>query len=352
MHPTYASQSFRRRRVRPETIWKKWSFSKLRVLLECPYHFFLSEIKRMPAPEQPLFTAASALHYVASLLWHPKFSWCQSGEDFAKLWRGFWRGVIEKEHGSNNFNPKKSPPVEVAWRSLEEPAIWYGKGSKIMKDFFGRHARNRGFGMGRLREQRFAVDWLGFRLTGVIDRIDQLSRGCDIVDYKLGGTKAHEVDLFELQGTFYRIAFEDSVSESKLLSGGRRNLRSIRTENLQTGELFKLAGDETSVVRQKDRLHRLLLEASVFVEGILTSKTELLVPIEKFRFLHPSSLREHLFLPVLPRDKHCSFCPYLEPCQEFERKGTGRGPACDWIESNEKTRRAAYPGQLELGFEV
>jgi hypothetical protein len=346
----------KRRVVHPEAAWLQWSFSKLNALLTCPLQFWFGYIEKPAIPKPVILAVGSALHFLARRFYTPHPSTKRYPYDSAKklgaAWRGLLSGVISGKHGPDGFKSRRNPPVPIAWRNEGEQRYWMGRGTEILEKFFENNAHRRGTGVGILREHRLRFGWMGFTILAVLDRVDDVGGAVSIADYKMGNYEWWELED-DIQPTVYQLGYRECL-QARRFNG--RPLSGMRIEALSVhGRINEVPLREAIHFR---RLHDLLLQASAYVETILTGRTRHLEFLKKSNVFRASDAEERVFFPRLPRGDHCRYCNYVRECKEWERKweeslaaaSSIRNSAAVWREMIAAARREQLPGQLELPF--
>ncbi len=320
-------------------IWMYFSYSKLRTLFNCPYQFQHRYVLFTPRPKSPILAVGSALHYLAHL---NNLRPYRSAESCGKAWIGFWAGVLAGRHGTESF---RSPSEPIAWKSVGESKYWFGRGAEIMRAYYERYqSRRQTLGptvtIGKKSEYRLkAVPWQGFKLNGMIDRIDEYPDRVVIVDLKMGKDDPIIV-ASSFQPIFYQIGYE-SRCRDKYFEG--KPLAKFVVENLITGEEQEiLPGGET----QLRKFTWYLREASDYIRSILEPNPNLLA---RLTHLHPRDASPFRFVPRLPRGLHCRNCAYAEDCLAWEHDH-GLPPRDLLIERFLDAAAQAHPCQPDLPF--
>ncbi len=324
-------------RSRPENLWLRWSYSKLDTLVTCPMQFWFKYVLKRPYPHSAIQTVGTALHFMAKQFFTVRY---KSADSFANTWKGFWVGVIKGEHGPQGF---KDDPVTVAWAFDAEPWYWLTAGEKVVREFFERNEDRRGTGIGTLREKRFDVQWYGFDLNGIFDRLDIVGDSAVILDYKMGKLAEYMLDE-TIQGTIYQIGYEEKLRMKRPFNG--RPLAAMQIENLFTGKV------STMPLRGKyefAKLHHLIREASAYVRGILFGDAP---PVDlDFRYFNREHMAQRTFLPRLPRGKHCEYCNFVRDCQAWERRTDQPTAVSLYVAVRTEIRRKETLGQTEFSFD-
>lgn len=325
--------------------WETWSYSKLRAYHECALKFLFQYVYRLAAPQAPILTVGSALHYLVFRFFRTRY---QSAETFCSAWKHFWIEVAEGRCGPNGY---RSPAVQIAWKSDKERYYWLQEGVKILTRFFERHADHRGTGIARLAEARFSMlRWRGFFLNGTIDRLDEHSDHAELVDYKMGVYPPYMLHVKgSHQATFYQVAYEDRF-HSRV---GSKPLTNLRIENLFTGanQEFELSGGE-----EFEDLYLDLVEASTNVRAAQTGERPPAVLSRRIQRFPTDADGQPVFWPRLPRDPgHCSTCSYVPQCiawvaEHRAENHLRQAVRIHWQEQRLVERRRRMPAQLELVF--
>lgn len=207
--------------------WLSWSYTKLRVLHECPLKFWFQYIERRTAPQAPILTVGAALHYQVFRFFRVNY---KSPESFVGAWKHFWIGVTNGDHGPGGH---REPAVQIDWKSDGERWYWLKLGSELLAKFFERHAADRGTNIAKLAEARFRIaNWRGFTLNGTIDRVDEFDDHVVITDYKMGLYPAYMLGIHgSSQPIFYRLAYDTQLARRV----GYKPIQAMQVENLFSG---------------------------------------------------------------------------------------------------------------------
>ncbi len=146
------------------------------------------------------------------------------------------------------------------------------------------------------------------------------------------------------QFTFYQLAYEERIRYQKF--GGAPLVR-MCVEVLSPSPITQ----EVPLRREKDfaALRQLLLEASLYVKSVLTRTRPNPYLLQHFRHFRSIDIVEGTFSPRLPRGRHCTFCPYIEACTQYEERK--RPAAQEWALVLSQRMRQQFPRQLVLPFQ-
>lgn len=296
------------KRYRPKDAWERWSYSKLRAFLECPYNAALAYIDRVPAPLPTVNAFGIAAHYLFKRFFAVRF---KSDVSFAGMWTGFWMKVMNGECGPEKFG---SPPQEIAWASDGEGWYWHHKGVEAMKQFFAVHEDLRGTGIALKTEHRFQVRFSGLTVSGIIDRIDAEGSvrmpQAAVVDYKPGRLPKYQTWM--LQFRFYQLAYE--LIRHRI--PGQLPLSRMRIYSYLPGEY----GKDLPLGRTEDleNLRQLLTEASWYVWSVQHKQPHPMLTLFPLRHFPYQDIERGTFSPKLPRGLHCTYCTYVDQCRQWE----------------------------------
>jgi hypothetical protein len=332
-----------RRIQKAETVWTKWSASKLSATMACPLRGFYSYALRTPKPQNPLAALGQALHYMFQRFFTPHKKTgnypYQEVEKLLGVWKGFWWRAIQGHHG---FSSMSSDPVEVTWKDSDQQGKMFGSGINILKGFFETFHQLRLDGIPRFNERRFTFDWCGLQLTGVIDRLDITPQGAILLDYKGAPHSRHDLET-GLQLTIYQLAYEaylrrkigdnQPLSEMQIYSYWRNDFQDapLRTEN-DFGMLLYY-----------------LLEAHEYFRAILTGKPVYRDIVSCFRFFSEDDILTGDITPRLPRGSHCRFCQFFTECRQWELKEHPT-PQALFAEHRQAKLDRLTPGQEPIPF--
>jgi hypothetical protein len=318
-----------------ENTWKTVSFSRLQVFLTCPLRGELEYIQKLEKPIPWLFAVGQALHYMCFRFFSVSY---KNAKTFGSAWKGFWHGVLADEHGPDGFNTNATA---IHWNHENQSGYWYHRGAELLEAFYERNIKLRDSGAVRMREKRFRALWRGLILHGVIDRIHEVKKGMIITDYKLGDQ--NELLLEDaLQMFIYAIAYEVLLRE-KHFDG--KPLIGLHFEGLSSGktQVAPLPSEWDLA-----RLYKILIEYSWYVRGVLTGERPQVDVLPTFDHFRTTDIAKRMFVPNLPRGRHCDICSVVKECREWEKQNSHESSIERWYRLLEKKQRNKTPHQLKL----
>ncbi|TSC55940.1 MAG: hypothetical protein G01um101418_511 [Parcubacteria group bacterium Gr01-1014_18] len=230
---------------------KKFSFTQIKAFATCPWQYRYAHLLKIPTPGRETFSFGQTMHLT---------------------FERFFQQMIDKR-GSPQLGLFGAPTVQIApsldtLLSLYESAWiddWYEtkerqeerkeEGRKILRDFYRIHES--AWPLVLSLEQGFSLKIGGYRLSGKIDRIDDLGDGTvEIVDYKTGRVPKDEAKIDpenKKQLLIYQWAAEEILQkkvgkvsfyyleENKKISfvGTPDNLLKLKEEILETIEAIR-----------------------------------------------------------------------------------------------------------------
>ena len=145
------------------------SFSKLDRYESCPYAYRFRYVERVPVPFTPRLAVGAIVHAVLRSFFERLRDGVSAGRgDLIKLYQDYWEAA-----------PRLSPEAQ--------PQIWE-RGQELLHGFW--EANRHDWGRPVLLEARFRTRLApsdAHVVEGVIDRVDEIDGGVEIIDYKSGG---------------------------------------------------------------------------------------------------------------------------------------------------------------------
>lgn len=187
----------------------KLSYSSVSTYRNCPLSYQFSYVEWLPTLPKPALSFGQSIHAALA---------------------DFYREIKELEEKSYSSYPNSSsstlslpfftPPslkrlLHYFWlnwssdgyQDKEEEKEKYLEGKKILQAYYeeNKHSLKAPLAI----EERFEIQFDGFLLTGVIDRVDEKPEGLEIIDYKTGQFVPDEKELkADLQLPIYHLAAE------------------------------------------------------------------------------------------------------------------------------------------------
>ncbi len=300
----------------------KISPSKITTYKGCPLAYFLKYVEHVKVPDNVRLVFGKRIHYLLDRFYEVNF---KSPDSFAGFWFGDWRRTISGEHlrgkAKRELQVKEYPYMgrDEHGNKVEKilkvgnhvdlgdnpVGVFFGYsnlGSSILKRFFERHKqkpppleRERAFG--KRKDEPLEIN--GHPVTGVFDRIDEMSGEFYITDYKTDKASPGNNSFIlhrHPQFTFYSMAF-------RMLFGKAE--KALLFYHLRTGQVFQTFRSE----KDFDYVKRLIDEV---VDGVTRNQ---FTPFYGF---------------------HCNFCDYqCDACEKYSMPHHG-GPRID-LEGKIKT---------------
>ena len=197
---------------------KRFSFSQLNAFVQCPYHYWLEYILRIPQRGKNIFSFGSTMHNTL---------------------QQFFMQVRERSHVGQQdlFGEKKkddAPKPKVSFDELltiyEQCWIddWYDnrqqhddyktKGKKMFKEFYADYEKT--LPVPKYLETPFslhvddAASGQRYTVVGKIDRVDKFNSGVEIIDYKTGQPKESIDADDKRQLLIYQLAAQQHLGET------------------------------------------------------------------------------------------------------------------------------------------
>ncbi len=187
----------------------KLSYSSVSTYRNCPRSYQFSYIEWLPTLPKPALSFGQSIHAALA--------------DFYREIKELEEKVNSSYHNSSSNTlslPLFTPPSAkrllhyfwLNWSSdgyhdKEEEKEKYLEGKKILQVYYEENKNS--FKAPLAIEERFEIQFDGFLLTGVIDRVDETPEGLEIIDYKTGQFVPDEKELrADLQLPIYHLAAE------------------------------------------------------------------------------------------------------------------------------------------------
>jgi len=256
------------------------SASKITTYKGCPLSYFFNYVEHLKVPQSPAKVFGSEIHVMLKKFYRSRgnkqykkspFAF-KSLESFLGAWNyRWWFGVVKNGFGRYS---------EIAWVHEKQAGSFFRVGQEILSSFY-KHNINLDVPIDT--EKRFDVEFEGYKLRGVYDRIDFRDGKYYIIDYKTDKNSPQE-NSFVLhrhpQFTIYSLAYEknhkEELNEEKPI---------IAFLHLRTGKAF-----ETKRSYEDYNYLKRLLESTV------------------------SGIKSNEFTPFY--GFHCNFCEYIPICKK------------------------------------
>ncbi len=200
--------------VAPEYLPERFSFSQLAAFEKCPLQYKFNFILKVPIKGKSVFSFGKTMH--ATLYDFLKYAQDDNKETQDNLFgfKDIKAGAKKKPLGLDLLKKIYEKNWIGEWyTSKDDQEAYYSLGKKIIKDFAQAFEKNPPKIMhhnGALAlEIPFHLKLEGNTIYGVIDRIDQLDNGVEIIDYKTGNSKDKLDASAKEQLLIYQIAAEE-----------------------------------------------------------------------------------------------------------------------------------------------
>lgn len=188
----------------------KFSFSALNMYNRCPRQFYYARVLKLPTFGKATFTFGDVIHrtlkdFIESI------SDRQNLEQ-AELFGELGRQSLTDKQGSLKalFEIYERNWVDEWYQDPKIKEQYYELGKEILKKFH--EDFNKQKPRVKLLEQPFTIDLKDYKITGRIDRIDELDGGVEIIDYKTGKAKDDKLKADDKdQLLLYQIATEECL---------------------------------------------------------------------------------------------------------------------------------------------
>ena len=184
-----------------------FSYSQLAAFQKCPLQYKFAFILRIPVRGKAVFSFGKTMHAV----FHEFLKIVNEGRDLSQtnLFGFKDKGTLRQAQGELNtlIQIYEKAWIDEWYENKNQKDEYYKLGKKIIKDFYDDFVKNPPNVLGL--EMPFNLKMGGYTLNGRIDRIDQVTGGVAIIDYKTGAFKERlETDDKE-QLLIYQIAAEE-----------------------------------------------------------------------------------------------------------------------------------------------
>jgi len=211
-----ASGHILRNRIQPQYLPEHFSYSQLAAFEKCPLQYKFGFILKVPTRGKAVFSFGKTMHN--TLYEFLKFvneekkikqeELFKDKKDCSKVLKNLRTIGFEKLVKLYEKNW-----IDEWYESQKQKDEYYKKGKEIIKEFYGQFSKKppkilRVNGQPAL-EMPFNLKISGYTLYGVIDRIDEVDGGVEIIDYKTGQSKDKlDLDAKE-QLLIYQIAAQE-----------------------------------------------------------------------------------------------------------------------------------------------
>ena len=232
---------------------KRFSFSQLNSFKNCPYHYWLEYILKIPQPGKAVFSFGTTIHTTLQRFF-------QLVQQRCSVTQTDLFGTTKPAAGKKG----KSAPVSLdelleiyqrSWiddwyASRQEHDAYLARGRKALQDFYKNYLKS--LPVPKYLEQMFAValDQSGkYIISGKIDRIDPLNGGLEIIDYKTGQGKSKLGPDDKEQLLIYKLASQKHW---------RQPVERLTYYYLETGRQLSFVGEEKEIKSLKTKLMGLI----------------------------------------------------------------------------------------------
>ncbi|MCX6718302.1 MAG: UvrD-helicase domain-containing protein [Candidatus Staskawiczbacteria bacterium] len=238
------------KRVLPQYLPEHFSYSQLAAFEKCPLQYKFGFILKVPTRGKAVFSFGKTMHNTLDeFLKEVNSDKSEKQESlFAEK-----KSKIQKSKSKTKFEDLlkiyEKNWIDEWYENQKQKDEYYKKGKDILKEFYSQYAKNppiilRINGVPAL-EMPFNLKVGGYTLYGVIDRIDEVSGGVAIIDYKTGQSKDKlDMDAKE-QLLIYQIAAQEVLHLQP---------RQLAYYYLDDGKIAAFLGSEIELKNQKDKI--------------------------------------------------------------------------------------------------
>jgi len=250
-----------KKKVAPQYLPEHFSYSQLAAFEKCPLQYKFGFILKVPTRGKAVFSFGKTMHNTldAFLKW--------INEDKKVEQENLFRDPASAEASARQgkISKKKSPKREDAFEKLaklyeenwidewydskKEKEEYYKNGKRIIKEFYTQFEKDQPKilkinGHAAL-EMPFNLKIGGYTLYGVIDRIDEVADGIEIIDYKTGQSK----DKLDADAKEQLLIYQIAVQEVLHLKP-----KKLAYYYLDDGKFASFLGSETELNAQKAKI--------------------------------------------------------------------------------------------------
>ena len=276
----------------------KLSATKIGVYTGCPFYFYLKYVKHVKVPTGVQLMFGRDIHYMLEQFYKKKW---KTKESYTNYWKyrwwqtcsaGFMKGKQKEdinitEHQFKLSNGKTIPvPLgdHIAWR-MSDPCIEFFSqkklGVRLLSEYWDRHQGEEApLGL----EDRFCINFRGYDIQGVIDRVEKKGDQLLLIDYKSNKhPPSNHVLRHAVQFTIYALACKELYGKEP---------DEILFYHLRSGKLFRTTRGPADFD---------------YLEQICRDITE--------------SIQNDIWIPHY--GYNCNFCDYQDPCAQYNYTEVG-----------------------------
>ncbi|MEK7658268.1 MAG: UvrD-helicase domain-containing protein [Patescibacteria group bacterium] len=245
-----------KKKVKPEYLPAHFSFSQLAAFEKCPLQYKFGFIMKVPVRGKAVFSFGKTMH-------NTLYSFLKNinGNNNIKQENlfGFSEKLIqEKKHKNFDYLIElyEKNWIDEWYPDKKNKDEYYKLGKQILKDFYAQFEKDEpkilkidhspGSGQATLAlELPFNLKIADYTLFGVIDRIDELENGVEIIDYKTGASK-NKLDFENKeQLLIYQIAAEEVLKIKP---------KQLSYYYLEENKKASFLGTEKEIASQKEKI--------------------------------------------------------------------------------------------------
>jgi DNA helicase-2/ATP-dependent DNA helicase PcrA len=209
---------------------ERFSFTQLIAFDKCPLQYKFAHILRIPVKARPVFSFGKTMHnalfeFMREAVLGKKLSLNRLTEIYQREWLDDW------------------------YESKTQKQAYFEQGKKSLKKFYEDfvEAKPKLFlisGQPAL-EQGFSIKIKGHTLIGKIDRIDEVSGGAELIDYKTGSVKEKLRPEDRKQLLIYQIAAKEALG---------LNPKKLTYYYLDEGKSLSFLGSDKDIKEEKEKI--------------------------------------------------------------------------------------------------
>jgi len=237
------------------SIPKRFSFTQLKAFESCPYQYRFSHVLRVPIRGKAVFSFGKTIH--ATMQQFFELVRQRAGVEQVDLF-----GNILEEKGKKSkvsledlLEIYENTWIDDWYKSRKEHDEYKQKGKKALTEFYKKHEKN--MPVPKYLERPFNLkveaDGEEYTIRGVIDRVDVLNGGIEIIDYKTGQGKTKKTFKAEDkdQLLIYQLAAQQVLEEK---------VEALSFYYIEPGNKISFLGTEEELEKLQKKIIKIIKE--------------------------------------------------------------------------------------------